>query len=144
MDCTADLLLTLYGTKLPLEQQGAKPLCCSSRSQSQFCPILKQGTDQLFRASTLSKPMSCSLLSQRQSRPIQQQVADELQHFSCSLPSQRQSGPIQKRGESVLSGPSFARTGCLMVARAVLQTPLLLIKWVILNTQCVRARDIKF
>ena len=35
----------LYRTRLPLGQQGAKPLCCSTLSQRQFCLLLKQGAN---------------------------------------------------------------------------------------------------
>ena len=55
---TAQLIcsLSLYATRLPLGQRGAKrwidipfhSLCCSSLSQRQSCPIQKRGADQLY------------------------------------------------------------------------------------------------
>ena len=42
----------LYGTRLPLGQQGAKPLCWSSLSQRQFCSILKWGATALWMWTT--------------------------------------------------------------------------------------------
>ena len=67
-----------YGTRLPLGQRGAKPLCCSSLSQRQFCPILNRGADQLGRTSTSSSSLFQTLFC-----PILNRGADQL----CSLSS---------------------------------------------------------
>ena len=116
------LHLHKFGAKLKIQDfiiGGAKPLCFSSLSHRQCCPILKRGADQLFRASTLSKTciwllaVPVAVSSNKTARSKER--GDQLQLFLCSSLSQRQSCPIQKRGESVPPGPSFTRTGCPMV-----------------------------